>query len=199
MYAIALTGLIGSGKSTIAQHFKDLGISTIDTDHLAKTLRSEPMIIDQISAIFGPKVVGHDKQIKVDTLRQLILQYPDKKAALEQLLHPKIRQIAYELCQNATSDYAIIEVPILKSRSDYPFCQRILATTSPIELRQKRILARGGLDLTTIASIMDAQATLKPLLLADDVIHNDQGLSHIKQQVATLHRQYLQLAKTNTS
>ena len=92
-YIVALTGGIGSGKSTVANAFADLGINVIDADIIARQV-VEPgaPALHAIADLFGANMIAADGTLQRRALRERIFANPEEKNWLNALLHPLIQQ-----------------------------------------------------------------------------------------------------------
>ena len=91
-YVVGLTGGIGSGKSTIAELFAELGVPIIDADLVARQVveKGSPLLA-KIAAHFGPEILLEDGALNRAALREKIFANETQKDWLNQLLHPAIR------------------------------------------------------------------------------------------------------------
>ena len=90
MKIVGLTGGIGSGKSTVLNEFKDLGIKTYSADNVAKTLiNTNRALIDSIKKVFGNNVY---KKNKLDSkqLSKIVFEDSDKLKVLNSIVHPVV-------------------------------------------------------------------------------------------------------------
>lgn len=119
-YTVALTGGIGSGKSTVANAFADLGINVIDADIIARQV-VEPgtPALKAIEEHFGSDVIAADGSLQRRILRERIFSNPEEKSWLNALLHPLIQQETQRQFQQATSPYLLWVVPLLVENSLY--------------------------------------------------------------------------------
>lgn len=103
-YIVALTGGIGSGKSTVANAFTDLGINVIDADIIARQV-VEPgaPALHAIADHFGANMIAADGTLQRRALRERIFANPEEKNWLNALLHPLIQQETQHQIQQATS------------------------------------------------------------------------------------------------
>ena len=113
-YIVALTGGIGSGKSTVANAFADLGINVIDADIIARQV-VEPgaPALHAIADHFGANMIAADGTLQRRALRERIFANPEEKNWLNALLHPLIQQETQHQIQQATSPYVLWVVPLL--------------------------------------------------------------------------------------
>ncbi len=195
-YTVALTGGIGSGKSTVANAFADLGIQIIDADIIARQV-VEPgkPALDAIAAHFGPELIAADGTLHRRLLRERIFADPQEKAWLSALLHPLIQQETRRQLQQATSAYVLWVVPLLVENGLYRQANRVLVVDVTPETQLSRTMQRDDVTRAHVEQILAAQATREArLAVADDVIDNNGAPDSIMSDVARLHARYLQLA-----
>ena len=193
---IGLTGGIGSGKSTVARYFSDLGMTVVDADLLARELVTPGQpAFTEIVAAFGPRAVAADGALDRDYLRRRIYSDPLDKQKLEEILHPGIRRSMQALLAAATGPYCIAVIPLLLETGQSDLVDRILVVDLPGPAQRERIAERDGLADTTISDIMAAQADRGTrLAAADDLITNDSDLDTLRARVSELHERYLEIA-----
>lgn len=195
-YIVALTGGIGSGKSTVADEFAKLGAAIVDADIIARQV-VEPgkPALDAIRLRFGDAMLNTDGSLDRAALRQRIFSSPAEKQWLNNLLHPLIHQETQAQFQVASAPYILWVVPLLVENGLQQRAQRILVVDVDKETQLARTLARDGISLQQAENILAAQATREQrLAYADDIIDNSRCPNELAPQVAELHRQYLELA-----
>lgn len=198
MIKIGLTGGIGSGKSTVADCFAELGVAVIDADQIAREL-VEPgrPALDAIINAFGRDILDGNGQLDRARLRTLVFDAPARRQQLEAILHPLIRTEMRERAaalEASGAPYAILCIPLLLETGQADLADRILVVDTPEELQYQRVRARSGLPDAQIAAIIAAQARREQrIAAADDVIVNDEDLAKLRRQVVGMHRRYLAL------
>ena len=195
-YTVALTGGIGSGKSTVANAFADLGINIIDADIIARQV-VEPgtPAFKAIAEHFGSEVIATDGSLQRRILRERIFSDPDEKKWLNALLHPLIQQETQRQFQQATSPYLLWVVPLLVENALYKKADRVLVVDVTPETQLRRTMQRDDVTREHVEQILAAQATREArLAVADDVIDNNGAPDAIVSDVARLHALYLQFA-----
>ncbi|GKW17106.1 dephospho-CoA kinase [Pectobacterium carotovorum subsp. carotovorum] len=195
-YIVALTGGIGSGKSTVADEFAKIGATIVDADIIARQV-VEPgkPALDTIRIRFGDAILNIDGSLNRTALRQRIFSSPEEKQWLNNLLHPLIHQETQALFQAASAPYILWVVPLLVENGLQQRAQRILVVDVDKETQLARTLARDGISQQQAENILAAQATREQrLAYADDIIDNSRCPNVLAPQVAELHRQYLKLA-----
>lgn len=198
-YVIGLTGGIASGKSALELGFAARGIGIADADRIAREIvePGEPAL-SEIIARFGPQMLGPDGRLDRAALRARIFGNDGERKALEAILHPSIRSRMKQVCEAATSPYAIATIPLLTEgggRTAYPWLDRILVVDVPREVQKARLMQRDGIDAALAERMMAAQASREQrLALADDIVVNDGELEHLQAAVAELDARYRLLA-----
>ena len=189
---VGLTGGIGSGKSTVANLFQQLGIDTIDADQIARqlTLPGTPQL-EQIREVFGSVVFNDSGQLDRGTLGEIVFKCGTKREMLEAILHPPIREHMLEKSRQSNSPYCILEIPLLIESGQFREMDRVLVVTCKSSIREKRLQQDRNLDLQTIHRILDTQLSDEERSAeADDVIINDSTIESLEKQVGALHRSY---------
>ena len=196
---IGLTGGIGSGKSTVAEQFAALGIVAVDADQASRALVEPGMpALASIEKHFGPELITADGQLNRPALREIIFANPSEKDWLEALLHPLIRDWILAQLQAATSDYVILESPLLFETDQHQLVDAVLLVDVPVELQLERASARDNSDKQQIQRIVDAQMPRQIKRdRADFEFDNAQPLETIAPRVEALHQHFLSMAQNN--
>jgi len=192
MLVVALTGGIGSGKSTVGQIFAQLGATVIDSDQLARDVIERGSIgFNEVVAKFGDEILKNgeiDRQI----LASLIFKDPAKRSELEQITHPLIRKAFAKVVSSALPDSIVInQIPLLvESNHDYKF-DHIITVSASESIRSERLIKR-GLTNEQIKQRMQAQATDQMREdIADSVVVNEKSEQEITDQVEKIWEQLL--------
>lgn len=196
-FTVALTGGIGSGKSTVAQAFEMLGVEVVDADALAHRLTApRGAAIPAIRAEFGAEVIDADGALDRARMRRLAFADAESRKRLEAILHPMIRAETERLACTARSQYVILMIPLLvESGAPRDRCDRVLVVDCPEEEQIRRVTVRSGLPRAEVEAIIATQASRADrLAAADDVLDNSGDPALIGPQVEALHRRYLDLA-----
>lgn len=196
MLVVTLTGGIGSGKTTVSRQFERLGVPVVDTDVLARELVEPRQIaFDEICQHFGRQVLNQDGSLNRAELRNLIFNAPGERKKLEQILHPKIRELTLERLNALTAPYAIVVIPLLLESGMPNPGNRTLVVDLSVEAQNGRVQARDGMSRQQVEKIIQAQVGRQQRLdVADDVIDNSSTADKLEKQVAQLHQHYLMLA-----
>lgn len=195
MMIIGLTGLIGSGKTTVANLFADLGATIIDTDLIAHQLTTQyGAAIAPLCAEFGAGVLDVSGKLRRDYLRDMIFKNDSKRQLLEQILHPLIlSQVQVELSLASHVNYVILVVPLLfRSLKYLQLTQRNIFVDCDYDLLLERLAKRSNLTQSQVDAILIQQVSRdQQLELADDIIENNGDTQSLVVEVNRLHQQYL--------
>jgi len=196
-FRVGLTGGIASGKSTAAKFFGALGVPIIDTDQLARDVvePGQPPL-ERLVERFGPSILTPDGHLDRPALRNIVFSDPKARADLEALTHPAISVAVEAHSAQAGGPYQILVIPLLVEKSLGSQLDRVLVVDCDEELQIRRLQARDGSTIEQARAILNAQVSRNARLkAAHDVIKNEGDMSALRDQVALLHTQYLELAR----
>lgn len=195
---IALTGGIGSGKSTLGHMLADQGAGLIDLDAIGRELTAPGAPgLDAIRTEFGDEYIDHEGALDRSLMRTRVFADARLRRRLERLLHPLIWQWAERRAGTlaASVEYLVFDVPLLaEGRARAPRFDRILVIDCPVALQVERVLRRSALQPVEVEAIVAAQPSRqRRLALADDVVFNGAGLAALEARARRLHAQYREL------
>lgn len=196
-YVVGLTGGIGSGKTTVANIFHELGVQSVDADLVARevVMPGEPAL-DAIIQHFGQAILHPDGQLDRAALRARIFADEAEKQWLNQLLHPQIRQRLLQQLQSCTTSYALLIAPLLLENKLQIYTDRVLVVDIPEDLQLSRTVQRDQVTAEQVRNILSSQlARAERLAQADDILLNTIPVSELKPQIQQLHLSYQQFAK----
>jgi dephospho-CoA kinase len=176
---IGLTGGIATGKSSVAQFFKERGVPVIDADQLARdaVLPGSPAL-EQIISLFGREVVTHGGELDRKRVGTLIFSDPEKRRQLEAVLHPEIRKLAEEriaLAAKAGHKRLIYMAPLLIEAAATDRVDTVWVVTVRPEIQLERLMMRDGIALEQAESMIGSQMPLSEKERYGSVIINNSG------------------------
>ncbi|MEI2266319.1 dephospho-CoA kinase [Erwinia sp. CGal63] len=195
-YTVALTGGIGSGKTTIANAFAARGVDIVDADVIARQV-VEPgqPALEAIRERFGAAVIRPDGTLDRAALRQRIFSSAPEKAWLNALLHPLIHRETRRQLALTRSPWCLWVVPLLVENNLQHLADRVLVVDVDRETQLVRTMARDNISREQAEHILAAQASREArLAAADDIIDNDGAPEDVAARVALLDQRYRQLA-----
>ena len=195
-YVVALTGGIGSGKTTVANRFSELGVPVIDADIIAREVVAPgTAALQQIEQYFGKQALLPEGSLDRSWLRQRIFAEPQQKTWLNNLLHPLIQQRTQEKINAVTADWCLWVVPLLVENKLHLKADRVLVVDVDEETQIRRTIKRDGISRQQAEAILMAQANRQSrLAVADDVIDNTGTPAEKNLKINTLFRLYQRLA-----
>ncbi|QCI18757.1 dephospho-CoA kinase [Buchnera aphidicola] len=195
-YIVALTGGIGSGKTTISNSFKKIGVNVIDTDIIGKKIIEQNIeIFNSIKKKFGNSILNTNHSINRKLLREYIFNNKENKIWLENILIPKIYKESKRQIKLVKSIWCLWVVPLLIEKKMDKIADRILLVDAPIKTQIKRIIIRDKINLYQAKNILYQQIRRsKRILISDDIIfNNNKNIKELNMYVYYLNYFYTHL------
>ncbi|RHW40712.1 dephospho-CoA kinase [Neobacillus notoginsengisoli] len=188
---VGLTGGIASGKSTVSNMCKEMGIPVIDADTEAK-LAVEPgeRAYEEIVAAFGKGVLLPDGEIDRRALGEIVFNEEAKRLVLNSIVHPEVRRRMAEKQRAAVETGArivILDIPLLFESNLVHLVDKILVISVDRDTQLKRLMARNDFSKEEAEARISSQMPLvKKAQLADAVINNNGPVEDTKRQLVTI-------------
>ena len=194
MFIVGLTGGIGSGKSTIAGFFRELGVPVYDSDAEAKALMvSSEELREGIIQAFG-KESYEGQSLNKNWLSEQVFGNDEALEKLNSLVHPAVRKHFLQWAEAQDYPFVIQETALIfenQAQDKYDFTLLVYA---PEETRIQRVMSRSGWSREKIAARISAQLSDEQKKeLADQLLEN-LDLEVSRARVKQLHKYYLQQA-----
>lgn len=187
MISIALTGGIGAGKSLVAELFAELGAICIDSDQLAREVveRGKPGF-DEVVTRFGDDILL-DGEIDRSKLAAIVFRDVAARRDLENIIHPRVRELATKLTSRAGENAVVInEIPLLFETKGQDRFDLVITVEADIDERRSRLIAR-GLKNYEIDKRISAQATREDReSISDFIIENDGDIPALEKKVLSI-------------
>jgi dephospho-CoA kinase len=193
---IGLTGGIGSGKSTIAKAFANLGVPVFDADAAAKNIMNTSAVIkEKLIATFGPAIytkgdTGVD-QLNRALLSKIVFSDNYQLELLNSIVHPITIQAALDWAAMQTAPYVIKEAALFFESGSVAGVHKMIGVTAPKALRILRVMRRDHCTKEDVEKRMTHQIdeALKMKLCDWVIVNDDQHL--VLPQVIALHEQIM--------
>jgi dephospho-CoA kinase len=177
MLQLGLTGGIGSGKSTVAAMFVELGATLVDTDAISRGLTAAGgAAMPAIATAFGSDAIAADGSLDRDRMRALAFGDVHAKARLEGILHPMIgAQAAREAAAAASGGVVVFDIPLLAESTTWRArVARVVVVDCREATQVERVSRRPGWSVDAAMRVVSQQASReRRRAIADAVIHND--------------------------
>ena len=157
MIRIALTGSIGMGKSTVARMFERAGVPLFDADAEVRRLQGPGgALVEPIAAAVPGTLEGG--LLDRDKLARLVLEDPQKLAALEAIVHPAVRGAREAfIAAHRQAPALIFEIPLLFETGGEKDFDKVIVVSAPAEVQRRRVLEREGMTEAKLAAILGRQ------------------------------------------
>jgi len=191
MMIVGLTGGIGSGKSTVARFFRELGVPVYDSDKEAKVLmvKSE-MVRRELINLFGEEAfIG--KKLNKTHISSIVFKEKEKLSKLNAIVHPAVRNHFVQWVEQQSSAYVIQETALIFENETRENYDAVILVTAPENIRIQRVIKRDGVSKGEIkARIANQMSDEDKISLADFVIENNE-LKSTKKAVKTIHKKLM--------
>jgi len=192
MPAIGITGGISTGKTTLCEWLREIlpAATFFDADQAARDLTErDPEVRELIGREFGPGVFSASGDLNRSQMRSIVFADAEKKRALEQILHPRIRRqwsLEAESRRNS-DDLFFADIPLLYETGGETLCDSVVVVACSPSVQLERLVARTQLDRTAAQQMISAQMPLsEKIRRADHVAWNDGPRTVLRAQVGLL-------------
>ena len=194
---IGLTGGVASGKTTVSDFFKGLGISVIDADVIShEVTQPDGSAFEEIISSFGSNILDENGLIDRKKMRAIIFDDASKKEMLERIIHPKVREEMFDSVSQSNDHYLIVSVPLLVETGMNQMMDRTIVVDCSEETQIERLMHRDKITLDEAKSILRNQTSRSNRLkAADDLIVNEKNvtLNELEKEVLELNERYSKL------
>jgi len=194
---VGLTGGIGSGKSTVARFFGELGVPVIDADQVAREV-VEPGTagLAEVVEAFGEAVLDDAGRLDRAAVAERVFGDDAARKRLEGILHPKIGAASMQKLAALAAEghaYAIYEAALIVENGAYRTMNALVVVAVDEATQLARVRARDGLDEAAVRARVASQLPqAEKVAVADWVIENDGTLEQTKARVARVHAEILE-------
>ncbi|ADL11892.1 dephospho-CoA kinase [Acetohalobium arabaticum] len=191
---IGLTGGIASGKSTVSNILKDIGIPVIDADLIAReVVKPGKPAWQKIVNTFGNEVLLPNQQLDREKLSQIIFENSKAKEKLDQITHPEIiREIKKRIdsLQTQGEEVIVADIPLLIETGMVEFFDEIWVVYVSRQTQLKRLINRDEIDYQTAVNKIEAQMPLEEKKeYADRLIVNEGDKGDLEDTIISIWRE----------
>ena len=194
---VGLTGGIGSGKTTVAQIFKSLGIPVYNADEEAKLLMQNSTAIQQELI----NLLGEDCYINGQLNRSFVASRvftnPRLLEKINAIVHPKVATHFEQWCSNQNAPYVIKEVAILFETNTQHLFDFIITVTAAVETRIQRVMDRDHKSKKEVMSIMNNQLPDSEKINQSNFVIFNEEISDLEDKSVLIHNKITNMLKTN--
>ena len=188
---VGLTGGVASGKSTVSAILAELGAVVIDADLLAREVVAPGT--EGLAAVveeFGPDVLGPDGGLDRPRLGALVFADPERRRALEAIIHPRVRARAAEIEAAAPADAVVVhDIPLLAETGQAASFDAVVVVDVPVEVQVDRMVRIRGMSEADARARVAAQADRDArLAIATYVVENTGSLEDLRARVEEAYR-----------
>jgi dephospho-CoA kinase len=188
---VGLTGGVASGKSTVSAILAELGAVIVDADLLAREVVGPGT--EGLAAVveeFGPDVLGPDGGLDRPRLGALVFADPERRRALEAIIHPRVRARAAEIEAAAPADAVVVhDIPLLAETGQAASFDAVVVVDVPVEVQVDRMVRIRGMSEADARARIAAQADRDArLAVATYVVANTGSLDGLRARVEEVYR-----------
>ena len=193
MFLIGLTGGIAAGKSTVAEHWQNLGAVHLDADVIAReVVQPGTPGLAQVEAAFGSSVLNENGSLDRAALAQIVFGNPEKRKLLESITHPLVKaSTSAQIAAQRPDAIVVYNVPLLAEAGvNLPF-DRIVTVEAPMEEQVKRLLLHRQMTPEQAYARIRSQATpAQRANLADFILNSNQDMGLLLKDAGKLYLQF---------
>ncbi|MDU1910512.1 dephospho-CoA kinase [Fusobacterium sp.] len=182
---VGLTGGIASGKSTVSNFFKELGLEVLDADEIVKEVSQKKDTINKIVRVFGKDILDNKGKIIREKLRVKAFENKELLNKLNGIIHPQVIEIFVKKKKEISeSSIVIFDIPLLYEAEMENLCDKIVVVYIKKELQIERVIERDKNIRELAEKIINAQMSLEEKAKRADIVINNNGtLEDLKNQV----------------
>lgn len=192
MKVVGLTGGIGSGKTTVAKMFRNLGVPVFIADIEGKRIMQNSIPVrKEIIKTFGPESFEGDEPNR-SFLANVVFADDDKLEKLNNIIHPEVAAAFLKWRKEQNYNYVLYEAAILFETGSHHKCDYTIVVTAPEDVRISRVVERDQTSESHVRLRMQKQwSDDQKKKMADFVIENI-NLQIVEQEVERLHQFFTQ-------
>ena len=194
MKIIGLTGGIGSGKSTVLEIFKKIGVNTYNADESAKKLiSSNKKIIYSIKQLFGEDIYN-DQNLNSELVSKIVFNDKEKLKSLNSIIHPEVAKDFDSFClKNKDEKYIVKEAAIIFETKTENLFDKIVYVRAPKEIRIDRVMLRDNVSKGDVLNRIRNQIAEHLIIDKCDYIIDNIDLNDLEKKVTEINNSIISL------
>ena len=201
MKLLALTGNMGSGKTTVSLFFKDLGCYIIQADNLTKKVSEKKETLIKLSNTFGKEILNLNHTLNKKKLSQIAFSSNKNLQKLNHIMHPEIKMLFLEELEKIYTknpkSFLIYEIPLLFELKQENRFQKIILVYSNLNLMVQRKVKQTNLTKEEIEKRLSFQISSNTKKNTDYKIENNTDLNSTKLQVEKIFKDIQKIEDLN--
>lgn len=188
MIIVGITGIIGSGKSTVSSIISQEGIPVIDLDKVGKEVTERKEVVDEIRRVFGEEFVVGDK-VDVAKLRKIAFLNEETRKKLETIIHPRARKELWERIDRYKAEGAavvVIDAPLLYETGLFKKVDKVVVVSAALDTIRDRLRLRGMDDEDANQRLPHQIPLAQKEKMADYIVRNDGSEEDLRKELKTL-------------
>jgi len=181
---IGLTGKTGSGKSSAAKIFEDLGCFVADCDVVAHEVLLDKEVKEKLCNLFTEKILNRESEIDRKALGAIVFADKEKLKLLNGVVHKAIVEKCLDLCKKSGKDICLMDGSELESSGADKLCKHIVVITADEETRLKRIMNRDSIDRESALKRINSQTDYSKEAI---VVDNSFGLAALTEKITDIY------------
>jgi len=187
MIKVAITGGIGTGKTTISNMFADKGVPVFNSDEIAKEImNTNSLLKNEIVTAFGDKVYDKNKLNK-EYLSDVIFNNESLLKKTNSIVHPYVADEFNSWIEEQDSKYIIYESAIIFENQAEDFFDKIICVTASEEDVISRVMKRNNFSVDKIKSIINKQLPNGAKIQKSDYVIENTNISKLSDKVLEIH------------
>ncbi|MCT4634765.1 MAG: dephospho-CoA kinase [Rickettsiales bacterium] len=185
MIVIGLTGSIATGKSFVADIFKEKNMAVFDSDfEVAKLLESQE-VINLIKNCSKLSLAILDNKVDKKLLSKTVFNDKEALDSLEKILHPLVEREANDFIKSKELDKIIVlEIPLLFEKNYKKYCNKVITTYCSERVQRERALSRKNIDSDRFNFIIKQQMPINlKALLTDYIVYTEVSEDYTRKQI----------------
>jgi len=183
---IGLTGGIGSGKTTIGNYFRSLGIPVYVADEEGRKLTDSAEMLAQIKTHFG-EAVFLDGKLNRKQLSEIVFNNPEQLKILNGIIHPAVKKHFAQWIESVKEKpFVVRESAILFESGRYMDCDFIITVTAPEEQRIARVMKRDNLSAEAVSDRIKNQMSDEERISKSDFVIQNTNIQDAEKQAAKI-------------